>query len=615
LSTGLTSDIVEKTGLIKMFTRYSKRGDAETKALITKINENVEAESKKKKKDEAATSEESPKPAKNASSELKVEPVAGVKRPRPTEGTPAQPAKRVASGPVPSGANQSAAAKLGLLKQPVSVNGNKTAAVPTTAKAKVIAKPSTNFFSSLQSASKKPGTSLNASTATAKAKSTSNGVPEKKAVVAPAAPMKSGFSFAETMANLAKSREPEPSKKPEDPKRPPETAEQKAKRLRKEERRKLRVTWKSEGMLVEIREFSRDPSEMPGNNNNVRDVRDGKEKEGLMFKQHMEMMDADVDEEDDQPMEQSFFDFKEPSPIDFTTVEQAERERNYEPYGGGLLKVDSPERQAQENREAITLMAFYALKSDIPPCPREPADPYTGEHGETKTFGEPDDPTVVRRLARFQPPAPAAPAFDVDAILRQLAPSMQQQQPAAAAEPDLSAIQNILQQTNNPYQPALTQMPAFAPIAQPADPEQSAPPNPLADILAQLSGNNQAAQQLPTQQYGAPPVPPSIDLSAFLASLQQGQLNPQNMQQAFGMPPAPTPELFVDPERKRMLELEQERERSGNTQYGSDGDRSNKRQKTKNNQGGNPEKKFLYPCRFFKEGKCKKGANCTFRHD
>lgn len=45
--------------------------------------------------------------------------------------------------------------------------------------------------------------------------------------------------------------------------------------------------------------------------------------------------------------------------------------------------------------------------------------------------------------------------------------------------------------------------------------------------------------------------------------------------------------------------------------------RSSKRRKTKkaNGQGIAAEKKFLFPCRFFKQGACKKGADCTFRHD
>lgn len=48
----------------------------------------------------------------------------------------------------------------------------------------------------------------------------------------------------------------------------------------------------------------------------------------------------------------------------------------------------------------------------------------------------------------------------------------------------------------------------------------------------------------------------------------------------------------------------------------ADENRSNKRKKTKSDDRDHSQKKkFLFPCRFFKEGTCKKGAECTFRHD
>lgn len=51
---------------------------------------------------------------------------------------------------------------------------------------------------------------------------------------------------------------------------------------------------------------------------------------------------------------------------------------------------------------------------------------------------------------------------------------------------------------------------------------------------------------------------------------------------------------------------------------GDDAERpSNKRLKRKKNDDRElpAEKKFLYPCRFFRKGACKKGVDCTFRHD
>ena len=112
---------------------------------------------------------------------------------------------------------------------------------------------------------------------------------------APAAAPKPSFSFAETMANLTKPKEVVSTTKLEN--RPPETAEEKAKRLRKEERRKLRVTFKPDDSLVDIRVFVHDPEEEVGHDDSmVRDVGDigG---EGRMLKMHkdLDMMDEDED--------------------------------------------------------------------------------------------------------------------------------------------------------------------------------------------------------------------------------------------------------------------------------------------------------------------------------
>ena len=118
---------------------------------------------------------------------------------------------------------------------------------------------------------------------------------ETKASVVPATASKPTFSFAETMANLNKPKEPT-SVKAEDV-RPPETDEERAKRLRKESRRSLRVSFKPDDSLVEVRTFIHDPDEELGHDDSmVRDVGDLRQ-EGQTLKMHR---DLDVpDDEDD----------------------------------------------------------------------------------------------------------------------------------------------------------------------------------------------------------------------------------------------------------------------------------------------------------------------------
>lgn len=98
------------------------------------------------------------------------------------------------------------------------------------------------------------------------------------------------------MANLNKQAEAVPVKSEET--RKPETPEEKQKRLRKEQRRKLRVSFKDDD-LVQIREFVHDPEEELGHEDSqVRDVGDSRG-EGQMLKMHrdLDLMDEDEDYE------------------------------------------------------------------------------------------------------------------------------------------------------------------------------------------------------------------------------------------------------------------------------------------------------------------------------
>lgn len=120
---------------------------------------------------------------------------------------------------------------------------------------------------------------------------------ESKNTSVATAASKPSFSFAETMANLSKTKESVPLKSEES--RAPETAEERRKRLRKEDRRKLRVSFRPDESLVQIRIFEHDPDEELGHDDSmVRDANDIKG-EGQMLKMHREREVMDEDDEVD----------------------------------------------------------------------------------------------------------------------------------------------------------------------------------------------------------------------------------------------------------------------------------------------------------------------------
>ena len=580
--------------------RFEKRGNEKTASWAKKII--VEAEKVTKTKAEGVAKD---KPAKDTAKEIikaestgspktKIEPVAGMKRQREGPTTVGQPAKKINPGSLAVAATSKQANVV--TKRTVSNSGADAKAISSTVAAsktkgqQVQAKPS-SFFSSLQSAAKRPGASK-ASTASVldRDKSTT----EKKTIAssANAAANKPAWSFAETMANLNKSKEPEPTAKPK-PNSPPETPEERAKRLRKEERRKLRVSFKPEASLVEIRIFERQDEELADRDNNVRDV-DDKGGEGRMFKQHMDTVDIE-DDDDYSPEydEVTLIDFREPSFIDFSAVEKAERERNYAPYGGGELKADSPESIIQEQHERNTLMVFYADRADIPPCPREPANPYTGEVPNAVNFGPPP-PEILQRaeavknsLITQQSPAPMVP--DVSALLKALggAQSQQQAQPSPQQQKQdvgtssTSALESIFAKFANPAQQAQPQQALMQASVQP---QQSSVNPHVQAILATMQ--NQTPMQQPMQQ-GQQQAPPN--LAALLQQLHMPA--GQAPMQGFGIPNQQgTPQQhsgpFEDPERKRWREDQEANQ--GN--YGNPG----------NQGGGNKKRKFVDVSDFYR---------------
>lgn len=630
----VTMELLEQYKLKKTLAVFTKRGGEETKAFVRKIEDNATASSKAQTEKAKEVKQEKLSDIKVAKTEAPLnrlstpDSVTGIKRPRPTDGsTTQQPAKRVASG---SGTTVRGSPTL----QKSSPSTTTKTMTPATVAAKpkaVVPTKTTGLFAGLQSASKKPGTS---NAALAASKKTAAVGAEKKAP-APAAPMAakptSSFNFSDYMADLNKPKEPEPAKKEKDDNRPPETAEEKTKRLRKESRRHLRVSFKDGPALVEVRIFQHDPEEETGHDENmVRDVADVG-LEGRMFKQHKEQMDVDDEEEE----EEKLIEFHLPSLVDFSAMPQESRvgeTANYSRFGGDK-QPDSPEKEAQEKHESSTLMVYYSDSSEIPPCPREPADPYSGDTStESKDFGEPDDNvrSRVKELHPQQAPPVGQPTatLDISALLATL--SSQQQQPAPA--PNLFAGFNMENMLPNQGQQAAPPPPAQAPPS-------NVPNTDLGAILASLTAHGKAAPApvpAPAQQQSQqapPPMPPF----PMMTPGQAPDFNQLSQMAAMfaqaGAPPPPIPPFappmqqqgssggnpaghYENPDRKRMRETVEEPE---DKKYGGkkkwSGDVSFSTTLSRTHLTAEQRPKWVKACKFWKDGKCLKGSDCTFLHE
>lgn len=575
-TTSITEDKLDKTFLGKILPRYMKSGDAKTKYYAKKVLEGAAANSKDKQTKAA------------------IEPSAGVKRSSTAAGNaaPAAPAKKAAVSVPATNGNNVASKNLASVKKPAdSTKPASTTTTTTATKTKTVqAKPS-GFFNGLQTVGKKPGTANSDRTNT------------KPAVQrAAAAPVKPAFNLAAELANLAKPKE-EP-KKPEpkpDAVRDNESPERKAKRAARLARGAAGVRWKEAQDLVEVRYFSHDPAEeLDHDASQMRDVKDVGG-EGRMLKQHADMMDVDEEEDVAEDDNTKFVAFNTPSEVDFSTVDKDERDRQYAPYGGGKLQPDSRERAIREQYERDNLIVIYSSPSDIPPNPREPTDPFNGEQGEPlKEFGVPPEMFATRARQRnakkpshmsvpimpSQAPAGPAPAFDITSFSQFMAaqnvplptqqqqpPVQQQQQPAAPF--DLTAILKQFQ------------------------PQAAAPPQPQQPLYNYQQPNYpQPQQQAPASRPNGEP-----DISAILAALNTSntaQAAPAPAPPAFQFPPNFAMPFAAPPEQYQQQPAQEQQQASGN---------------------GNGKEKPPNPwyktkaCKYWQEGKCKKGEACSYLHE
>ncbi|KAF5021344.1 hypothetical protein F66182_6612 [Fusarium sp. NRRL 66182] len=162
-----------------------------------------------------------------------------------------------------------------------------------------------------------------------------------------------------------------------------ETPEEKDKRLRKEARRKLRVSWKPESELVQVRIFQKEDAEDEGREKNmIRDAADDRS-EGMVLKQR-----ADVEEEEDDD-DVPYQPWMGPVPIDLSRLPTDVRNKNFVNRGGNV-EFTTEEQKRIADREQRELMAIYTDPDDIPPTPKSPP-PETVENGHQKTHHLPDD--------------------------------------------------------------------------------------------------------------------------------------------------------------------------------------------------------------------------------
>ncbi|KAL7622842.1 hypothetical protein AAE478_006521 [Parahypoxylon ruwenzoriense] len=187
------------------------------------------------------------------------------------------------------------------------------------------------------------------------------------------APQSTASAIGDLLAQISKPKEA--PKQREEPEKVPETPEERARRLRKESRRHLRVSWKPDHELTDIRTFEHDMAEDKGRDQNMlRDARDNRS-EGQMLKQRVQDNDDDDEEEkmkEEKEKEVDLRHWSKPQTVDFRDITPEQRAKNYVTRGGDQI-VTSEQRKALDEYESRVLMAIYTSVAELPESPRSPS--------------------------------------------------------------------------------------------------------------------------------------------------------------------------------------------------------------------------------------------------
>lgn len=145
---------------------------------------------------------------------------------------------------------------------------------------------------------------------------------------------------------------------------PAETPEERKIRLRKESRRHLRVVWKGDDRLAEVREFDRWPGELEEMHRHFRSLGPGDQTEGMALRSNQESTQREL-----HALEAA--EWPALKLIDFDALPEKKRQENYSTRGG-TKTFHTDEQKFHEDRFGTVMMVVYPNPNDIPPTPKSP---------------------------------------------------------------------------------------------------------------------------------------------------------------------------------------------------------------------------------------------------